>query len=522
MSMSCKRILYFMDSGLAFGGAVNTLLLQAILMKKHGHEVFVCFSCIPGGPLIPAYRRMCTENHIPLFFLPYDITSYTEGVNVVSLLENYDTMKNTIAYLKPDIVHSVQINPTVELITRKLKIPHIMAIYQASSDFFSLRYLDVWPKFMICDSNYWAKVWQKGLELETTCIRTIAQNPLLRNSVTKQETRYICVGSVCPRKNQFEVIKAFHLLLSQGIKARLDIYGYDCNSYAEKCREYVMENSLESRVVFHGYCDDMQAVYRDSDAVIIGSTVESYPNVVSEAMANSVSVISTPVAGVPEVIKDSYNGYLSAGYSGEDIAAKLMQFENDKQNGRADQILQNANRTFLTEHSEDAVYEKLLAYHESVQEKFSTALVSVPPVTISDVKSAFSDILNLYERNFKNFTNTVMTARMLWYFLHAAPVIQNLSPDSRFYIWGAGKYGVYALENLKVFFPFIRLKAFIDSKKEGEFKGLTIEKPEVILSDEKSIVFIGAVGGQWDIIDTLEKHGKVCHRTYFFLVPRSW
>lgn len=511
-----------MDSGLSFGGAVNTLLLQAICMKKHGHDVFVCFSCIPGSSFIPAYRKMCSENQIPLFFLPYEITSYTEGVNVVSLIDHYDLLKNVIRSIQPDILHSVQINPTIELVARELRIPHVMQMFQASASFFSLKYMDVWPKFMTCDSLYWAKVWQEGLGLEATCIRAIAQNPLLQNSVTKQETRYICVGVVYPRKNQLEVIKAFYLLLSQGIKARLDIYGYDSGPYAEKCKKYVVANSLESRVTFHGYCEDMRAVYRNSDAVIIGSTVESYPNVVSEAMANSVIVISTPVAGIPEVIKDSYNGYLSDGYSDEDIAVKLIQFENDKNHGHADQILQNANETFLTEHSEDAVYKKLLAYHESVQEKFSKGLVAIPSITISDVKSIFSDILNLYEKNFKNFTNTAMTARMLWYFLHVAPIIQKLPADAQFYIWGAGKYGVCALENLKVFFSFIQLTAFIDSKKEGVFEGFPIEKPEVILADERSIIFIGAVDGQWNIIDTLEKYGKICHESFFFLVPRDW
>lgn len=509
-----------MDSGLAFGGAVNTLLLQAILMKKHGHEVFVCFSCIPGGPLIPAYRRMCTENHIPLFFLPYDITSYTEGVNVVSLLENYDTMKNTIAYLKPDVLHSVQINPTVEMVSRKLGIPHIMNIYPALPAFFSIKYMDVYPRFMICDSLYWANVWQKGLGLNAACIRTVARNPTLRNSIKRCPTRYICVGGVYSGKNQLEVIRSFHLLVSAGIQARLDIYGYDSGFYAEKCKGYISENSLGTFVSFHGYCDDMQSVYERSDAIIIGSTRESYPNVVSEALAHSVVVISTPVGGVPEVIRDSYNGYIASGYSGEDIYKKLLQFENAKENGTCDVLIQNANDTYVSEHSETAVYTKLLKQYEYVQKQICENEGVF--VTVSEVSEKFRGILEVYKEAQSRFTNAGIAARMLWYFLHIMPEIKDLPSDSKFYIWGAGKYGMNAKENLEVFFPFIHLEGFLDSKKEGMFESLPIENPENVLTDENSIVFIGLLNGQWDAIDVLETYGKVCHKSYFFLVPRVW
>ena len=38
------RILYFLDDGQFFGGAANTLLQQAILMKCAGHEVALVIS----------------------------------------------------------------------------------------------------------------------------------------------------------------------------------------------------------------------------------------------------------------------------------------------------------------------------------------------------------------------------------------------------------------------------------------------------------------------------------------------
>ena len=42
-------ILYFLDYGKSFGGAVNALLQQAILMKKAGHRVVLFFSDYLGN-----------------------------------------------------------------------------------------------------------------------------------------------------------------------------------------------------------------------------------------------------------------------------------------------------------------------------------------------------------------------------------------------------------------------------------------------------------------------------------------
>ena len=380
--------------------------------------------------------------------------------------------------------------------------------------------MDVFPKYMICDSLYWAKVWQAGLAIEATCIRTVVLNPSLRDAVRKKTTRYICVGSIYAGKNQLEVIRAFHLLISTGINASLDIYGSDGGSYAESCKDYVRKNLLERYVTFQGYCEDMQSAYKNADALIVGSIRESYPNVVSEALANSVIVISTPVGGVPEVVKDSYNGYLPTGFTGEEICKKLIQFEQDKKTGAANKILKNANDTYFSEHSEASVYAKLYACYEDVQERAGGR--EACSVMLSGLEEKFSAILGLYKAAKNNFTKVDCAAQMLWYFFHVMPEVKALPSDSKIYIWGAGKYGLYAKENLKAFFPFLTLSSYIDSKHDGMLEGISIRRPETILADEKSIVFIGLINGQWDVISILESYGKVCHKTYFFLVQRSW
>ena len=56
-----ESILYFLDYGKVFGGAVHTLIQQALLMKKAGYKVFLFFSdnfvVVEGQSRITRYER---------------------------------------------------------------------------------------------------------------------------------------------------------------------------------------------------------------------------------------------------------------------------------------------------------------------------------------------------------------------------------------------------------------------------------------------------------------------------------
>ena len=85
--------------------------------------------------------------------------------------------------------------------------------------------------------------------------------------------------------------------------------------------------------------------------LICGSTIESYPNVISEAMAYGLIIISTPVAGVPEILEDRINGYLTEDYTIDAICKKILEVDEDINKNKVDSVLKNAHKTFLLNHS---------------------------------------------------------------------------------------------------------------------------------------------------------------------------
>lgn len=516
------HIMYFFDNGKEFGGAVNALMQQAILMKRAGHKTLIAISVKANG-IEQAYQDICTLNKIEYIQMEYPTSNNTENIDMMSVISGYDSIKIKIEEFRPDILHSVQINPIVELVSRELHIPHIMNIYQMIPDFFSVSYNDIFPYYHICDSKYFAERWHLYLGTDSVCIRTVVNYSNKKSGqilAKKKNINFICVGAVCRRKNQLNVIKAFRLALQRSVEGVLYIYGYESGEYGNLCKNYVKDNRLEEKVIFKGFCSDMSTEYKKNDVLICGSTMESYPNVISEALANGLVVISTPVAGVPEVIKDGYNGYLCDDYSNEAICDKIEQFENDRKYGKVAQMLINAYDTYKNYHSPEVVTSELLKYYQYVMNNphdFSG-------IKIEDIKKKFSDIIKRYNDMYDFFTKPKSVRLRLWYIYHIKHIVDNLARDDRnsFYIWGTGKYAIVVKEILEVFFPELRLYGFIDTYKEGRFCELEIFHPDDLLKDNQNIIFIGIVKRQEEVVRVLEKYCRKYNKDYFFLAPRSW
>ena len=517
-----NRIMYFWDAVKGFGGAANALLQQAVLMKQSGRSIKFVVSDYPGSEAGIERIELCHKLGLDICYLPYCTANQPEEINIYSLIVNYDIIKKAIEEFQPDILHSVQLNPTVEMISREMRIPHIMNIYSISPIFFTLPYMDIFPKYHICDSHYYAKIWEEFLNTDSVCIRTVAEKGNKKNIVQQVDTiNYMCVGQIDPFKNQLNVIKAFHKALISGVSGYLSLYGYDVNNYALQCKKYVKENFLTKHVCFKGFCLDMQSEYEKNDVLLCGSTRESYPNVISEALANDVFIISTPVAGVPEIIKDKVNGYICNGYSADDLYEKILEFNEDKKNGRIDSVLSNAQKTYEREHSPIAVQKALDSYYNCVLNEYSFERSGV---MIEQINKEFGDIVDIYNKNKSYFTNPILIETKLWYLYYITDIIANMTKDEncRFYIWGTGKTSINTIEILKVFLPCVYLAGVIDSYKSGEYMGHKILNPKEILTDKCNKVFIAVVNGQWEIVKALEDAGYIYNQDYFILTKHVW
>lgn len=121
------------------------------------------------------------------------------------------------------------------------------------------------------------------------------------------QARFLFVGQLTHKKGITETIDAFAALRALLPDARLDVVGSGPDEAI--ARKRVHERGLDGAVTFHGRIppgDELFSRYRSADVLLFlsRSTTESFPRVVSEALAHSVLVVGTPVGSLPRAFAD--------------------------------------------------------------------------------------------------------------------------------------------------------------------------------------------------------------------------
>ncbi len=83
----------------------------------------------------------------------------------------------------------------------------------------------------------------------------------------------------------------------------------------ENLRQLSSELELDYETIeFKGEVTEMASVYREADILVLTSEFEGTPNVILEAMASGLPVVSVKVGGVPEIVEDRVTGFLIEPY----------------------------------------------------------------------------------------------------------------------------------------------------------------------------------------------------------------
>lgn len=134
--------------------------------------------------------------------------------------------------------------------------------------------------------------------------------------------RIICVGRLCIRKGQLQLVDAAHQLRQQGIDIELVLAGDgEIRSQLEtRIRAY----DMQSCVRITGWIGDkeIRKELAGARAFTLPSFAEGLPVVIMEALALGRPVISTYVAGIPELV-NSECGWLVPAGDVDELAAAL-------------------------------------------------------------------------------------------------------------------------------------------------------------------------------------------------------
>jgi glycosyltransferase involved in cell wall biosynthesis len=145
----------------------------------------------------------------------------------------------------------------------------------------------------------------------------------------------LAVGQLKERKGFPVLLRACHLLMQEGAEFQCEIIGDgpDRSSLEQLWRDL----GLEDTVTFVGAKPNAAVMNRYLDASIFvlpcviasNDDRDGIPNVLLEAMANELPIISTPVSGIPEILQDEVTGLMSKSGDEESLADAMSRLLRD-------------------------------------------------------------------------------------------------------------------------------------------------------------------------------------------------
>jgi glycosyltransferase involved in cell wall biosynthesis len=147
----------------------------------------------------------------------------------------------------------------------------------------------------------------------------------------------LSVGRFVEKKGFDHLIEACALLLRDGVQFRCLIVGEHGSAY-EGIRRLIQERGLGHYVQLRSAVtqDELREIYRHSHVFALPCQVmddgdrDGFPNVLAEAMAMGVPVVSTCISGIPEMIDDGVHGLLVESRDPAALAAALRRVLADR------------------------------------------------------------------------------------------------------------------------------------------------------------------------------------------------
>jgi glycosyltransferase involved in cell wall biosynthesis len=171
--------------------------------------------------------------------------------------------------------------------------------------------------YRLVDHSYWPKIHVVRCGLDCKFLDAVSDQP------PPSPRRLVCVGRICAQKGQLLLLEAARKLADQGVEFELVLAGDgEMRSVAEV---FIDRHKLRSNVRITGWISNGQVRQEilAARALVLPSFAEGLPVVLMEAMALNRPVISTFVAGIPELVGRE-NGWLVASGDVDALVGAIM------------------------------------------------------------------------------------------------------------------------------------------------------------------------------------------------------
>jgi len=143
--------------------------------------------------------------------------------------------------------------------------------------------------------------------------------------VSETSLSFVCVARLDPEKGHFILLEALEQLVAAGLHGKLVLVG-DGRSRRD-LEEYIAGTDISNLVELTGNLDanGVRRRIREARALVLPSFMEGLPIAIMEAFAQRRPVISTYIAGIPELVVPNVNGWLVPAGNSLDLSMAMRE-----------------------------------------------------------------------------------------------------------------------------------------------------------------------------------------------------
>ncbi|NOQ22169.1 MAG: glycosyltransferase [Candidatus Aegiribacteria sp.] len=134
--------------------------------------------------------------------------------------------------------------------------------------------------------------------------------------------RFLCVGSLSPRKAQHVAVKACSFLDAGSYKMEFIGNTEGDIGYTSTVKKSISDEALSESIRMFGYIDENEVVdaYLRADVLVHAANWEGFGMSIIEGMWYGLPVIASDIAAIPELVRDGENGLLTPSGNAEELA----------------------------------------------------------------------------------------------------------------------------------------------------------------------------------------------------------
>jgi glycosyltransferase involved in cell wall biosynthesis len=321
-----------------------------------------------------AFEKWCAENKIP--YVTHEFRNDFDFLSALKLKRYCENEHFDLAHLHSSRSHGIAFlsslmgNKTPLVLSRKVD-------FKLKQNFFSRwKYNHSRIKKIICVSDKIRKIVGNAISHPEKCVTVYDGIDLerfarkgVRGIIRKEfgiaddEIIIGNIAAIAPHKDYFTFLETVKILTTK-IKAKYFIAGE--GPLRIEVEKKIAALQLKNEVNMLGFRNDLENVFAEISILLYTSKEEGLGSTLLDAMAYGLPIVTTEAGGIPEIVKNGFNGLTAPVNDARKLSEQVMLMLNDQ--SLREKMIANG-KSFVKDFSKEKMAERTLAVYKEVISK---------------------------------------------------------------------------------------------------------------------------------------------------------